>query len=789
MISAIGAFSAPTTSRLENWRFSKADTDEWTAVTVPHTWNAADGHNGGTYYRGAGCYRTDLNIPEVGSQRVFLRFIAVGTAAEVVLDGQSIGSHLGGYSAFAFEITDQVKSGKTHDLRVKADNTHRPDAAPLSGDFTVCGGMHRPVELIVKNAVCISPLDHASPGVFIFQENVSREKAGLRVRTLIDNGERKEKNIRTLVTLTDAEGKQVAHKSQSVQVEAGLVENAELLLELSNPRLWHGIEDPYLYTLTVALFDGETEVDRYAKRVGLRYFHIDPEKGFFLNGESYPLHGVNMHQDRAVKGAAVSDEDIRSDFAHIREIGANCLRLAHYPHSSLSYEICDETGLLAWAEIPLVNQVTHDPGFAPNARQQLLEMVRQHNNHCSIFTWSLSNEMFHRKTEEPMELLRELQAICKAEDPARPTSLATNNRRKELCNLTDLVAFNNYPGWYGSNPEGMQGVLDAYNQAGGLRGVGVSEYGAGGSIRHQDLSLKRVAPKGNWHPEQWQAHLHERQYNAIMNTPACWGSFVWAMFDFSSDGRSEGDRDGVNDKGLMTHDRAIRKDAFYFYKAHWSKESVLHLTSKRYRIRNTRRVPVKVYSNQPEVMLSVNGKKIGASKPDRLKAARWENIELVEGKNKIVVAAGDLRDEAVWIFDPTAPTPGPAAESIVQGLFSASDAEKGHSPKGAFDGNAATRWATSKKGAWLAREFENPVETRSISIRWYKGGERNYSFKVETSTDGNTWRPAFAGKSGKQDGYETYSFDVAYELSHVRIICNGHGGGVWSSIVDVRLGM
>jgi beta-galactosidase len=693
-LTVASSFGVPSVSRLTSWRFVKGGADvaaspsAWSSVSVPHTWNAEDGHDGGEYYRGPGWYQTDLNLSGVTrDQRVFLRFNAVGTAAEVFLDQQSVGSHLGGYTAFAFEITDKVRAGGSYDLRVKADNTHRPDVAPLSGDFTVCGGMHRPVELIIKNPVCISPLDHASPGVFISQENVGRDKAGLRVRTWVDNGGSSGKNIRVVISVADAEGMEVVRKESVVEVSAGQVANATQNLSIESPHLWHGIEDPYLYTLTVVLFDGDTAVDQYTKRVGLRYFHIDPEKGFFLNGEPYRLKGVNIHQDRKGKGAAVSDEDIREDFQRIREIGANALRLAHYPHSSLSYELCDESGLLAWAEIPLVNQITHDPGFAPNARQQLLEMVRQHGNHCSIFTWSISNEIYHRKTKEPMGLLEELQALCKAEDPSRPTTLATNNRRRELCNLTDLLGFNNYPGWYGSNPEGMGSTLEAYNQAGSFRGVGVSEYGAGGSVNHQDQSLERVIPKGNWHPEQWQAYLHERQYAAIKYNPACWGSFVWAMFDFSSDSRAEGDRDGVNDKGLMTHDHNIRKDAFYFYQANWSKGPVLHLTGKRYSVRNSSETPIKVYSNLSEVMLFINGKKINPVSPGPLNIARWENIDLVEGENNIVVKASHLRDEAIWIYDPSAPAPAPAATSTEQGRFSTADADEQDTPSNALNEN------------------------------------------------------------------------------------------------------
>ena len=795
MACAVGAQSLA-----DSWKFIKADVapiadvSGWETVQVPHSWNAVDGHDGGAYYRGPGWYQTDLDLTKLESgKRVFLRFNAVGTAAEVFLDQQSIGSHLGGYSAFAFEITDRVKAGSSHELRVRADNTHRPDVAPLSGDFTICGGIHRPVELLIKNSVCISPLDHASPGVFIFQDKVDAAEAELRIRVLVDSKMEADVPIRTVVSLMDAAGKTVTRTEVTTVVASGRVESVNTAITVDKPHLWHGLKDPYLYDLKVELFDNDKCVDQYSKRIGLRSYHIDAKKGFYLNGKPYQLRGVNIHQDRAVKGAAVSEDDIRDDFDHIREIGANALRLAHYPHSSLSYELCDEMGILAWAEIPLVNQVTHDPGFAPNARQQLLEMIRQHGNHCSIFTWSLSNEMYHKTTAEPMGLLQELNALSHAEDPTRLTTLATNYRREPLCCLTDIVAFNNYPGWYGSNADAMAGELSRYNKVGASRGIGVSEYGAGGSILHQDLSLKRVDPGGEWHPEQWQAYLHERQYSAIMNAPYCWGSFVWAMFDFSSDGRSEGDRPGVNDKGLMTHDRKIRKDVFYFYSAQWSREPVLHLTSKRYRIRNTSDVSVKVYTNLKKVTLSVNGKALGDAEPDALCAASWKHVQLQKGSNQIKVSGmaesgKAVSDETIWVYDPTALTPKPmAVRSIVDGLCSASNVEKGRSPKDAFDGNAKTRWASDKRGAWLARELSEPAELKSVGIQWFNGEERAYIFEVQTSTDGNTWRSAYKGKSRKTAGIETYTFDAVYELNHIRIICNGWQGSSWSSIVDVQL--
>jgi beta-galactosidase len=798
LLSVTLCFAEPSVSQLKLWRFIKADvpmgssTANWAEVIVPHTWNNEDGHNGGSYYRGPGCYQMDLKIKEADrGQRFFLRFEAVGTESEVFLNQKSVGSHLGGYSAFVMEITNQVKGGGVFDLRVRANNAFRRDVAPLSGDFTISGGMHRKAELIVKNPISFSQLNYGSPGVLIYQDRVSAAQADMRVKVLIDNGDSLGKSITTRISLTDHEGKAVAEKSFETAVPAGEVLEVEKTLNVLSPHLWHGIKDPYLYHLKVELFVGKIRVDEYVERVGFRYYHIDAERGFYLNGEPYPLRGVNIHQDRAVVGAAVSDEQILEDFKYIKEIGANCLRLAHYPHSTLSYEQCDELGLLAWAEIPLVNSINHDPGFAPNARQQLLEMIRQHGNHSSIFTWSISNEIFQTKTDDPFALLTELNEIAKKEDPTRTTILATNHRRGDLCNLTDRFAINNYPGWYNKNVYSLLETLKNYNETGKNRGVAVSEYGAGGAPTHQDQTLEYVVPNGKWHPEQWQAFLHEKQYMDITHAPECWGSFVWAMFDFSSDTRKEGAMLGVNDKGLMTHDRQIKKDAFYFYKANWSHDPVLHLTSKRHLVRNNPETLIKVYSNADVVNLSVNGKSFENRTPDGFKIALWEKVELQVGKNQIVVTAGGLHDEITWDYDPAADSSNSlrreAEGEMVEGLYRASDAEKGSNPKFAFDGDVNTRWASSKNEAWLAQELETPSRIEEVSVLWHQGAKRSYRFKIETSMDGNVWRPVYSGTSLKTGDFETYQLKQPDEARYVRVLCSGSDVNAWSSIHEMRL--
>ncbi len=786
--------------RITDWKFVKGDIDvadnsvSWTDVTVPHTWNAADGQDGDTYYRGPGWYKTIIKQNQINTdKRTFIRFNAVGTEADVYLNGDEVGSHLGGYTAFCFELTDFLHENQDHELYVRADNSYRPDVAPLSGDFTIFGGIHRPVEIISKNILCISPMDYASPGVYISQKNVNSANAKLGIRVLADNGSTAHANVRIRVAIADVNDKVVAEGYKSAIAGAGTVVPIETEVTINQPHLWHGVEDPYLYTVKVELQHDGDKVDEYNKRVGLRYYSVDPDNGFFLNGQSYQLRGVNCHYDREGKGAALSDDDIFEDYKLINEIGANTLRMAHYPHAWLSYEICDQLGIMAWAEIPLVNQITHDSGFASNARQQLMEMIMQNYNHFSIFAWSLSNEMYHQQTDDPIPLLNELNDVAKNEDPYRLTVLATNHRIEELNNITDLLAYNKYPGWYNMEPDEMDQAMDQYNESGNNRGIAVSEYGAGGSILHQDQLLQRISPGGHWHPEQWQAYLHECHYEDIYNTPGCWGSFVWNMFDFSSDSRDEGAAPGVNDKGLVTHDRKNRKDAFYFYKANWSTGPVLHLTSKRNLVRVDADTIVKVYTNLSEVSLLVNGTDCGSVQPDDHKIAIWNNIELNEGDNEIVVSGSYkgkvFTDKAVWTYD----TSEEALEKlliargglVVEGVYSASNAQAGNGPANAFDNDLETRWASDQENVWIACELPSSREVTGIEICWYNGSTRSYSFEVQTSTDSNTWRDVYSGNSRSEGGYEYYPFSNTDESSHVRIICHGHGDSDWSSINEI----
>lgn len=640
---------------------ARSDTGRWQPVNVPHTWNAVDGADGGkpqqaSYRRGPAWYALDFPSPKLSTgQRAFLRFGAASMVADVYLNGAHLGQHRGAFTAFAFEITKHLGASGTNELCVRVDNSWVADIAPLAGDFTVFGGLYRPVELLVMPAVCINPLDYASPGVTLAQKSVNRERAEVEASVSVSRPSANDANVEISLQLLDAQGALVASNRCRVNWN-GTSGLATAPLNVIQPRLWQGIKDPYLYQVNVELMVGGRAVDRVTQSLGLRSVRMDPKLGFFLNDEPYPLRGVCRHQDREGKGWAVSEADEREDMAIIREMGANALRLAHYPHSYTFLDLCDRYGLLVWAEIPLVNKVRNTPAFHANAEQQLVEMIRQQRNHPSIVMWGLFNELYHQGPTDPCEeLVARLQTVAKREDPTRLTTAASNQpMKKELNAIPDLIACNIYPGWYGpGGPAQMGPELSRWLAATGNRGLGVSEYGAGGSVEHHEQWPPRQPdPGGRWHPEEYQSLCHEKHYEHIMRNPSVWGSFVWNAFDFGSDDRAEGDRPGINDKGLVTYDRQMRKDAFYFYKANWNPEPMIHLTARRHSVRKTARTSVRVYSNCDSVDLYVNGDLMGSSVPDQFKIACWPEVTLSDGDNLIQVLGLKsqclVRDECRW---------------------------------------------------------------------------------------------------------------------------------------------
>ena len=639
----------------ENWSFRFShQVNKGTArrVDLPHTWNAQDALSGKVdYKRGIGNYEKRIFIkPEYQGKRLFLRFEGVNTVASVFVNRKYAGEHRGGYGAFVIEITDKVNYGKDNSILVRVNNAEQLDIMPLVGDFNMYGGIYRDVNLIVTENVCISPLDYASSGVKLIQDSVSNEYAKVRNVIQLSNGRNADSKLDLSVAVKEGD-KTVKSFSSSVVVQAGKNITHEIPMEFNKPHLWNGMEDPFMYRVEVSIKENGKVLDIVSQNMGLRYYNVDSEKGFFLNGKHLQLKGVCRHQDRAEIGNALRKEHHDEDLAIMLDMGVNAVRLAHYPQDEYFYDLMDRYGLIVWTEIPFVGPGGYeDKGFVDsemfkeNGKQQLIEMVRQHYNHPSICFWGLFNEL-KEYGDNPIEYIKELNEIAHKEDPTRPTTSASN-QGGAINHITDVIAWNRYDGWYGGNPGTLGAWLDDLKKKNPNIKVGISEYGAGASIYHQQEELKQPNPSGWWHPENWQTYYHIENWKIISSRPFVWGSFVWNMFDFGAAHRTEGDRPGINDKGLVTFDRKVRKDAFYFYKANWNKsEPVLHIAGKRCDRRTSKVQAIMAFTNQPEAELFVNGKSYGKVKTDECCIVKWYNVILDKENNDIEVKTvrGKLR--------------------------------------------------------------------------------------------------------------------------------------------------
>jgi beta-galactosidase len=657
------------------WRFHQGpvphasdaalDDSTWEAVALPHTWNARDGQDGGgNYFRGDGWYRRHFRVePAWAGRRVFLQFDGANRSAEVFLNGRRLGLHRGGFARFRFDATAAIDFAGDNVLAVRVNNGAADNLIPVSADFTFFGGLYRGVSLVATGRVHVDLLDYASPGVYVRPSKVTAQAAELDVRVKLANDDDAPRQVQVRVTVLDAGGEPVQRVETAAALAAHARGEADQPLVLAHPHLWNGRADPYLYSVRTEVLAGGTVCDAVTLPLGLRFFSVDPEHGFSLNGRHLDLHGVSRHQDRLNQGWAVSAADEREDFALIRELGATAVRQSHYQQSQHWSDLGDRYGIVLWAELAFVNEVKDNPEFFANAEEQLRELIRQNYQHPSICFWSIGNETFVRDPKvTPADandrLLAALAAVAKAEDDTRLSTYASNGDAGEpRAAHTAVIAFNKYFGWYGRTPEDFAPWLDAQHRQHPELCLGLSEYGAGANVAQHEENPRQPAPGGPWHPEEWQAHFHEVYWQALAARPWVWGKFIWNMFDFASDGRNEGGTPGRNDKGLVTYDRRTRKDAFYWYKANWSDEPVLYIASRRFTARTQPVTTVKVYSNADTVDLRVNG----VSRGPRTSANRiflWPDVELAAGENRIEVRARrdgrELEDHCQWTYTPAA---------------------------------------------------------------------------------------------------------------------------------------
>ena len=595
------------------WTFTKEEQSE--PVTLPHTWNAVDGQDGGNdYYRGSCTYALQLpaiRLPEGG--RVVLQFDGVAMTAVVNLNGQKVAEHKGGYSTFRVDITDVLQD--TNNLTVEVDNSDNDTVYPQKADFTFYGGIYREVTLHIL------PAAH-----FAMEENGA---VPVKVTPVVTDLEtrRCEVTVEALVVDADRVRFTLDGQEMSAPVENG---TAKAVFTLENARLWNGLDDPYLYTVTASLDNGEMQSVRF----GCRKFEIDPQEGFFLNGRSYPLRGVSRHQDRKGVGVAITKEMMEEDLALILEMGANTIRLAHYQHAQAFYDLCDEKGLVIWAEIPYITMHMHN-GRA-NTLTQMEELIVQNYNHPCIAVWGLSNEITAASpvNEELLENHRALNDLAHRLDPTRPTTMANVfmlEITSPILEIPDVNSYNLYFGWYLGELDQNDDFFDEYHAKYPDRCIGFSEYGADANPAYQTS-----APERGDYTETYQCVYHEHMAKMIADRPWLWATHVWNMFDFAADGRDEGSKNGENQKGLVTFDRKIKKDAFYLYKAYWSKDAFVHTCGSRYVDRAEDVTEVKVYSNLPEVALYVDGRLQETKQGDKVFTFRVP----ITGKHSIEARAG-----------------------------------------------------------------------------------------------------------------------------------------------------
>ena len=613
-----------TTKLMKNWQFTGPD-GKTTAVDLPHTWNNIDGQDGGNdYWRGICIYKTRFAAPafDKNTQQVWLQFEGVNASAKVTLNGVEVTRHDGGYSTFRADVTALLAD--SNELIVEADNSKNDRVYPQKADFTFYGGIYRDVSLLVVNRNHIALGYLGGPGVQI-TPTVNGANADIEVKTWMEG---------------DGEVEFSIYDAAGAEVLTGKGRDTTVTLE--RPHLWDGVRDPYLYTCAVRLvLNGEVQ-DEVRQRFGVRSFSVDPKQGFFLNGRPYPLHGVSRHQDRKGLGNAITREMHDEDMQLIKELGANTIRLAHYQHDQYFYDLCDEAGMVVWAEIPYISE--HMPDGRENTISQMKELIVQNYNHACIVCWGVSNEITisTKDNRDMRDNHHVLNDLCHEMDKTRLTTLACYamcGPFNPVAHITDLVSWNLYLGWYVPGLFLNDLWMDFFHLCYPNRALGFSEYGAEGMP-----NLHSSHPRRGDHTEEYQAIYHEYMLRCFDRHKWLWATHVWNMYDFAADARDQGGEPGMNHKGLVTFDRKTKKDSFYIYKAWWSDEPFVHICSKRYADRTENEIEVKVYSNQKNVTLYVDGEKLAEQEGEHIFKFRVK----LNGETKVQAVAGDSIDDAVF---------------------------------------------------------------------------------------------------------------------------------------------
>lgn len=600
-------------------------------VSLPHTWNSFDGQDGGNdYHRGIGTYIIDLPDPTPGKKQ-FIELQGANHVATVYCNGRELGTHKGGFSTFRYELTPAMNDS-ANKLVVTVTNAPS-DIYPQSADFTFYGGLYRDVNYIEVEDAHFDLLKDGTNGVFVTPR--------INGKTRLDLFPVNADGCTTKVVICDAEGSEVAVGT------ADAAKHTAIKLSVKNPHLWNSVDNPYCYTAHASIIKDGATLDEVTVTFGYRSFHVDPNTGFWLNGKNYPLHGVSRHQDRLDKGWAQSKADHEQDAALIKEVGANTVRLAHYQHDQYFYDLCDRTGFVVWAEIPFISVHIDTPEGYENTLSQMREMIAQNYNHPSIMFWGISNEItINGETESLYRNLCDVNTLAKKMDPSRLTTMAEVTMvpmDSEHIYITDVLSYNHYFGWYLGEAADNGPWLDRFHALNPDRCLGVSEYGA-----ENILKWHTAYPDNHDYTEEYASYYHHEMLKTFAVRPYLWSTHVWNMFDFAADARDEGGVKGRNNKGLVTYDRKIKKDAFFIYKAYWSKEPVVHVCGERFVDRAPDERDITVFTNQESVTLIVNGaESVTEEAVDH--AVVFRAVSLKDGENTISARAGSIVGNTITI--------------------------------------------------------------------------------------------------------------------------------------------
>lgn len=648
-----GPFLSDMVSNVNRWNA------DWKKVDLPHTYNAKDMQEmERNYYAGEAYYRKTFRLPvALKGKRVFLKFEGVGSCADVYVNGGLVNSHKGAYSAFVCEIGSVLQADDENTIVVKVDNASRPDVIPVNHNlFGVYGGIYRSVWLVATEAVNITMTDYASSGMYITQRNVNAKSADVQVKVKLDNGTLHTVPVTLETAIYTQEGELASVQTRDIDLTSQGSQAFTSCFRMKKPHLWNGRKDPYLYKVTARLKKDGQVIDEVSQPLGLRQFNIVAGDGFYLNGEKYPMYGVTRHQDWWGVGSALKKEQHDTDLAMIMDIGATTVRLAHYQQSDYFYSRCDSLGLIVWAEIPFVNRVTGQE--RENAHSQLRELIRQNFNHPSIYVWGLHNEVYYPQ-EYTLSLTRELHELAKTEDPYRYTAAVNGyGSANHPINMTaDIQGMNRYFGWYERKIQDIKSWVETMEKEYPEQILMLTEYGAGANVAHQTEILgETLNPWKPFYPETYQTKLHEYQWSVIASHPYIAASYLWNMFDFAVPTRVGGCIPARNMKGLVTFDRKVKKDAYYFYKANWSEKPVVYLTQRRNVCRERRRTSATVYSNVGVPKLYLNGKEVSGVRRGYTSIHYiFDGVVLCEGKNELRAVVTDAHgkeyeDRIEWVY-------------------------------------------------------------------------------------------------------------------------------------------